>query len=653
MVNNNNNEDQEPSLAEEVGDQGIGDGLDENDPRRTAGGTLNAPPLIPAAPTGMQINAAGGGTAGGGSGPPRSPLSSGSSTTTTISTRTPPPIPSYTNLGAGAGAAINSAPINTAPPIDPRAQAKYSKLFVRVVPLSGADLDEIEVLVTKYERKASGLKQMLYFQQLATESIEHKLGVAFHFIADKDDAEDGDQVGHLRIQQAYVENSSKIDALKLRMRLYDMLDVMRVPVGIRNRLATNIADMFEFEDIHILAGWDTVSWETACLWQWAVNTAMSDEDLQSSKWAKMLLFESCTTELRELVMSEYSALDVCFRGGVTFAWILCKKLFGLNRDTTAALIDFLKLFRNKGLRRYRGENVVLAKKELLVVCNRLAEAKELPLETPIDIITGLTLCSVTDFKNLFEHMLQEEKMKALNGTKRNDQQSVMAEIRIILVKATEVYDSMNTSDLWNVPRNQRAHVFGTTGDGKKREPTCWNCGAVGHTLDKCGQPRNDDKISENRRKYQEGKKSKSGNKGGGGATYEREKWGPPRDKEAGVRKIDGKTYAYCGKKCNGEVCGWNRSHSTRYHGQWSSAPSTFNLADVCPTHELVRATGAKPSSSSSSSSSRSSPSSMSSSTANASITSEQAAKLRALRDSARTQDAEDVMDRVNQILCLN
>jgi len=650
MVNNNDNDDIQdpPNLDAEDVDQGSGggwgDGLDENDPRR-AGGIMNPPLNIPAAPSSIQFNVAGGG-------PGSSPSSSsGSTIATTTSASTPPPVPLYTNLGAGVGAALlNSAPVNTSPPIDPRAQAKYSKMFVRSTPLSGANLDEIEVLVSKYERKASGLKQMLYFQQLATESIEHKLGVASHFIADRDDAEDGDQVGHLRIQQQYVENFSKIEALKHRIIRYDMIDVMKVPVGIRDRLAKNIAEMFEFEDIHILSGWDTVSWETACLWQWAVNTAMSDEDLQSSKWAKMLLYESCTTEMRELVMSEYSALDICFRGGVTFAWILCKKLFGLNRDTTAALIDFLKHFRSKGLRRYRGENVVHAKKELLAACNRLAEAKELPLETPIDIITGLTLCSVTDFKNLFEHMLQEEKMKALNGNKRTDQKSVMAEIRVILAKATEVYDSMSTSELWNVPRNQRAHVFGTTGDGKKREPTCWNCGAVGHTLDKCAQPRNDDKISENRRRYQEGRKNKSGNKSGGGATYEREKWGPPRNKESGVRKIDGKTYAYCGKKCNGEVCGWNRSHSTRYHGQWSSAPATFNLADVCPTHELVRATGAKPSSTSSS---RSYSSSTSSLTVNATISPGVAAKLRAMRDNARTQEEEAVLDQVNQILCLN
>jgi hypothetical protein len=102
-------------------------------------------------------------------------------------------------------------------------------------------------------------------------------------------------------------------------------------------------------------------------------------------------------------------LDVCFCGGVTFVWMLCNKLFGLNRDTTAVLVNFLKLFWNKGLCWYQGENVALARKELLAVFSRLAEAKELPQETPVDLLTGLTLCSVDEFKTLFGHKLQVAK----------------------------------------------------------------------------------------------------------------------------------------------------------------------------------------------------------------------------------------------------
>jgi hypothetical protein len=100
---------------------------------------------------------------------------------------------------------------------------------------------------------------------------------------------------------------------------------------------------------------------------------MSDEDQVSSKWLKMLLYESCTTEMKEVLMLEYGNLDVCFRVGVTFAWMLCNKLFGLNQDTTVALVDFLKLFQNKGLHCYQGEKVALGRKELLVVCSCLAE----------------------------------------------------------------------------------------------------------------------------------------------------------------------------------------------------------------------------------------------------------------------------------------
>jgi hypothetical protein len=54
---------------------------------------------------------------------------------------------------------------------------------------------------------------------------------------------------------------------------------------------------------------------------------MSDEDQVSSKWLKVLLYKSCTMEMKKVLMLEYGNLDVCFRGGVTFAWMLCNKFF--------------------------------------------------------------------------------------------------------------------------------------------------------------------------------------------------------------------------------------------------------------------------------------------------------------------------------------
>jgi hypothetical protein len=130
---------------------------------------------------------------------------------------------------------------------------------------------------------------------------------------------------------------SKIEAVKQQIVEYDMIDVAMVPVGIRDLSAVHVADMFEYNDAHILTAWNMISWKTSCTYQWAINnTAMSDEDQVSSKWLKMLLCESCTTEVKEVLMLKYRNLDVCFCGGVTFAWMLCNKLFGFNQDTPVA-----------------------------------------------------------------------------------------------------------------------------------------------------------------------------------------------------------------------------------------------------------------------------------------------------------------------------
>jgi hypothetical protein len=140
--------------------------------------------------------------------------------------------------------------------------------------------------------------------------------------------------------------------------------------------------------------------------------------------------------------------------------MLCNKLFGLNQDTTAALVN-LKLFWNKGLRCYQGENVALARKEILAVCSRLSEAKELLQETPVDLLTGLTLCLVDEFKTLFKHKLQVAKAESLEGNHHLSQPEIMEEVRVLLASAAQYYNSLNMSDNWNLPQNQCLNTFAT------------------------------------------------------------------------------------------------------------------------------------------------------------------------------------------------
>ena len=615
---------------------------------------LRSMPTIPTLPRGslsvpgeIRVNSDASGNNNGSS---DSSDSSTSSTSTSTQSSGIPTIPAYHALGAARQAQQAFVVKSKSVPVDSRAHEKYSKKFVRTVPIQMEDLKEVEIIVPKTARGLIGSKENLMYQKLATDAIDNKFGVPSHLITNRGGAEEGDQLKHLYIQQQYVDNLSKIEAVKQRIVEYDMVDVAMVPVGIRNPHASDMADIFEFDEAHILTSWDTIAWNTACTYQWAINSAMSDEDQLSSKWLKMLLYESCTTEMKEVIMLEYNNLEDGFRGGVTFAYILCRKLFGLNRDTTASLVSFLKLFLNKGLRRYQGENVSLARKELLAVCSRLAEAKELPQETPLDILHGLTLCSVQEFKTLFEHKLQQTKSASLEGNKHLSQSEILSEVRVLLSTASQYYGSLNMSDKWNLPRNQQqVNVFGTP-----NEITCWNCGKKGHGLNDCSEPRNDKRIAENREKWEassgKSKSRKGKNKSaGGGNNYEREKWAPPKSGESGVRHIDGTPHTYCGKTHNGIACSWNTSHSTSYHRKWVSQGQAFNLAHECPTHELVlktSGTGTKPKSSSSSNSSKN--------TANSCVIPDSVRNaISQLNDSVRTPSEQLLMDSVMKSLCLN
>ncbi len=346
-------------------------------------------------PTIVNVGGNGGGGSGGGGIGSRGSISLSTNWSLNMSTRLPT-IPSFHNLVAR-GATGNSTSASSLVPIDKHAQKKYAKKFTRAIPIPTEELEEVEIIVPKSSRGMVSSKENLLYQKLATEPIDHKFGVPSYPVTDKSVAKDGDQTQHLLIHQQYVDTLSKIEAVKQQIVEYDMIDVTMVPVGVHDSSAVYVADMFQYDNAHILTAWNTISWKTTCTYQWAINTAMSDEDQFSSKWLKMLLYESCTTEMKEVLMLEYGNLDVCFRGGETFAWMLCNKLFGLNWNTTAALVNFLKLFWNKDLHCYQGENVALARKELLAVCSRLAEAKELPQEMPVDLLTGLTLCLVDQF----------------------------------------------------------------------------------------------------------------------------------------------------------------------------------------------------------------------------------------------------------------
>jgi hypothetical protein len=119
---------------------------------------------------------------------------------------------------------------------------------------------------------------------------------------------------------------------------------------------------------------------------------------------------------------------------------------------------------------------------------------------PVAFLTGLTLYLVDEFKTLFKHKLQVATAESLEGNHHVSPPEIMGEVRVLLASAAQYYNSLNMSDNWNLPQNQRLNAFGTPLGAKN---SCWNYGKPDHSLNQCTQPQNEERIAENCRKWME------------------------------------------------------------------------------------------------------------------------------------------------------
>ena len=82
---------------------------------------------------------------------------------------------------------------------------------------------ETGVILPRDERGRKGTSDYKKNRAAATESIEHKFGVAKHYVSSLDgEAEEGDATKNRFIQEAYVANLAKSDDFNMRLIQYDM-----------------------------------------------------------------------------------------------------------------------------------------------------------------------------------------------------------------------------------------------------------------------------------------------------------------------------------------------------------------------------------------------------------------------------------------------
>jgi hypothetical protein len=196
-------------------------------------------------------------------------------------------------------------------------------------------------------------------------------------------------------------------------------------------------------------------------------------------------------------------------------------------------------------------------------------------------MTGLSICSVAPFKAVF--MARLTKYTYLDATGDVTLSSmtcteVLAKIKEVSTAAKAIYDHMNIGNKWNIPGKPAHHA-----NIVNRE--CDNCGALDHLSPKCPEPRDEGRCKKAKEAHAKAKRdTEEGGRGGrgdcggegrgAGGGGERAPWNDENAKKganSGVMKIEGIWKMNCSK------CGWNESHTTKYHDKQSRNAASFKV----------------------------------------------------------------------------
>ena len=202
---------------------------------------------------------------------------------------------------------------------------------------------------------------------------------------------------------------------------------------------------------------------------------------------------------------------------------------------------------------------------------------------------GFTYCSVAKFKMVFvnksvEYICQDStsgsSLALMSST------DVLLKIKETSCAAVEIYDHLQLGKKWNHPGKHGINVVIV--------PKCDKCGNPSHLSSKCPKPRNGEKCKkdcEDQEKAQNSEQSRDGqgrgNLGdrksdagcGSGSEGQQYPWdSTTKSKISGVNMIDGVWKMHCNKGC-----GWNDTHTTKYHEEQQQSVAT---SKVPPHHPL-------------------------------------------------------------------
>lgn len=442
-----------------------------------------------------------------------------------------------------------------------------------------AEMQADRIVVAKTDRGSRGSRERDLHYKLTTEPLEKIFGVASYHVTTSKEGESTPGTSHYTdIQSRFVGNVDKLKLLAQRALKFDLMDVITVPKRISNAPGVGMSNKWDMSSrTNLLENWTKVSLEDVIEYQMDINK-FSTLDAVSSNWLKDLLVNSMDIDLRAKIQETYGPLEEKgIFGGIVYLKIGVDVMFCMTREVCSALLLHLENFAKTGIAGYGcGENVAVIVKNITVIAGRLSEIRQLPSKATEWVLQGFCLCSTPEFKEPFTLLLNQERVADLGQTLglADDSEATLKKILEYCAKATTSYDSLQLADKWLNP------------SGSVR--SCWNCGGD-HGLRQCKSKKDQARIESNKKKWEQ----ESGKKSGGGGGYERKQFsggggGGRKSAQAnaalgaassGLKCENGKWLMHCGKVGKGGgKCGWNCTHSTKFHSRFMKNPSAYPAA---------------------------------------------------------------------------
>ncbi len=214
---------------------------------------------------------------------------------------------------------------------------------------------------------------------------------------------------------------------------------------------------------------------------------------------------SCDALLVERIDKKFQDLSLYKQGGVTYIKLALDEMFTISNTVVVTLQGFFENFAKDGIVKVPNEDVRVATEQIIAIAERLAEVSALPSECTVQLLEGLTKCSVTVFRQTFSHLLVGERLRQLCTLTTLHNSSCLGGIKKLCKKANDMFNALNVSKEWNIPQ-------------KHWIDACFKCGDPDHGIPKCPKPIDQSRIN---RAKSEFSRSGDGRGGRGGGCYGR------------------------------------------------------------------------------------------------------------------------------------